>query len=92
MTVDLSNEKFAQDGISLQGQRYDYFALNRIRKISKKVSVGFQKKFIMLGGLDHAMFADQEHAFDHELRLLSRRIDKQFAARKAKMANGRTEG
>lgn len=82
MTVDLSNEKFAQDRVRVQGFRYDYFALNRVRRISKKVTEGFQSKFVMLAGLDHAMFADQEHALDHELKLLSRRIDKQYAKRK----------
>lgn len=82
MTLDLSHEKFVQDAVSIQGQRYDYFALNRVRKISKKVNEGFQKKFVMLAGLDQAMFADQEHALDHELKLLARRIDKQYAKRK----------
>lgn len=81
MTLDLSHEKFAQDAVSIQGQRYDYFALNRVRRISRKVTEGFQKKFVMLAGLDHAMFADQEHALDHELKLLARRTDKQYAQR-----------
>lgn len=81
MTVDLSHQKFAQDAVGVQGHRYDYFALNRVRKISKKVSDGFQKKFVMLAARDHAMFADQEHALDHELKLLARRIDKQYAKR-----------
>lgn len=82
MTVDLSQQEFARSAVSLEGQRYDYFALNRVRRISKKVSEGFQKKFVMLVGLDQAMFADQEHALDYELKLLARRIDKQYAKRK----------
>lgn len=82
MTVDLSHQEFARSAVSIEGQRYDYFALNRVRRISKKVSEGFQKKFVMLVGLDHAMFADQEHALDHELKLLARRIDTQYAKRK----------
>ena len=92
MTMDLSNEKYAQDAVSLVGPRYDYFALNRVRKISKKVYLGFQKKFVMLAGLDHAQFADQEHALDYELRLLSRRIEKQFAKRQQQVKDGGTKG
>lgn len=85
MTLDLSHEKFVQDAVSIHAQRYDYFALNRVRRISKKVSEGFQRKFVMLAGLDQAMFADQEHALDHELKLLARRIDKQYAQRRRLM-------
>ncbi len=83
MTYDLSNDSYARDVLNFDGVHYDYSALNRVREIQAKVSLGFQKKFVMLASLDHVMFADQEHAYNHELNLLARRITKQIEQRKS---------
>lgn len=81
MTFDLSPEEFARDRKSVQGVKYDYNAVDKVKEIRAKVFEGFQKKFVMRAGLDAALFADQEHSLNYELDLLARRIEKQFEQR-----------
>jgi uncharacterized protein YutE (UPF0331/DUF86 family) len=85
MTFDLSPENFARERKSVQGVRYDYEAVDRVKEIRDKVFLGFQAKFVMRAGLDAALFADQEHSINYELDLLACRIDKQFELRAAKI-------
>lgn len=88
MTFDLSHDQYARDVLDFDGLHYDYSALARVKEISVKVSKGFQPKFAMLASLDHVLFEDQEHAYNHELKLLAKRINKQIEVRKSAIQKG----
>jgi hypothetical protein len=62
--------------------RYDYSALNRMKKWHKVLPTRFMAKYIMVVSFSGVLFDAAESAYERELVSLKRRIDKQFMQRK----------
>jgi hypothetical protein len=84
LTYDLSNAKIAKDIFKFEGLKYDYQALKKIRGYRQKIFTGFQGKFVMAVSFDRVMFESTEQTFEHELKILDKKITKQYAIRKQK--------
>ncbi len=61
---------------------YNYVALDRIKHWHDTMWARLRTEFLFTLSWDSVLFEAAEHAYQHELKALRRRIDRQYAARK----------
>jgi hypothetical protein len=70
------------------GLKYDYRALERIKKWNSAIWDKLGSTYILTIGLDGALFEAAETAYLHEIAALRKRIDRQYEARVQKIKKG----
>ncbi|MGA2439484.1 MAG: hypothetical protein ABSH08_00870 [Tepidisphaeraceae bacterium] len=81
-TSDLSREAVAVSYSEFSGVKYDYEALRKLKLYRRKISDGLRDGVISLS-FAPIIFEGAERTYQQELLRLSKKIDRQIAARKA---------
>jgi hypothetical protein len=68
---------------SYLGLRYDHSALGRMKKWREELPSRFKSKYTIVVSMGGLLFEPAERAYETQLSILKRRIDKQFTKRKA---------
>lgn len=77
LTIDLGHPHMRD----ILDKKYNYEALHRLRALAKKITKGFQGKFVMRAGLSGAYFEATEVAMEYELGKLHKQIVRLAKAR-----------
>lgn len=85
LTFDLGRSTFVRQMLRLEKPRYDYKLLDRLKFYRDELPDRLPSRFMFVMSFDSLFFEAAEQTYKLELRTLRKKINKQIAARKAKM-------